>query len=385
MWAELIKVASLSKGALVVGVAASAVMVSNAEFSNAPSHHEPPSAAPVVAVTPATTSPRTQERHGAVPQVVKDCVDRYLAVRELGDSATAAERVAVGEVCRAALTATGLTSGEFWAKFGIDDPHKTEPKAEPKPKTRDADLEGAITPCLARYLAGTADQSDACRNAIAASGLSPQEFWTKLGPYAERAKHALSEDATHMAKECVTKYNARSADATATCKKAIQLSGLTSAEFAAKFLQRLTETKPSSSPVTTRPATAEFEQLVYTCRKLQGAITETATSEQVNAARALCEKAITASGMSPADFWNRWPAIKPPTKPAPTAKTDPTTKPVMSPDAAQLIAKCLEMYAAVKSAGAGDTKAVGEACNAAIKASGMNGDEFWARYHPATN
>jgi len=56
MWSHLIKLVSLSKGALIVGVAASAAMVSNAEFSTAPSHNELPSATPSAIVSTAPTT-----------------------------------------------------------------------------------------------------------------------------------------------------------------------------------------------------------------------------------------------------------------------------------------------------------------------------------------
>jgi hypothetical protein len=359
MWSQLIRVVGMSKGALVVGVAASAAMVSNAEFSNAPSHNELPSATPsaLVSATPATTrpanspssltspkisnvpavqlpveappaSPNTDQpkatspkagsamAHGELPAVVKECVEKYLAIREQGDSAPAADRQSVGEVCKAALTATGLSPADFWAKFALNDDHKTEPKTEPKT----GGLDASIKECVAQYLAGTADQSDACRNAIAASGLTPQEFWTKFGPYADHAKDGLSPEALHLAQECATKYSAHAADATVTCKRAIELSGLTSAEFAAKF-HLTTDAKPNSEP----------------------------KSPPVNT-----------------------------TKPSVTLKPVTTTA-----DAAKLVAKCLDLYANVKSTG--DTKAVSEACGAAIRANGMTSAEFWTKYHPTTN
>jgi hypothetical protein len=331
MWAHLIKLASLSKGALVVGVAASAAMVSNAEFSNAPSHQEQPSASPSALVAPASpkptekpaektsplntptsaASPKTEEKHGELPQVVKDCVDRYLALRAQGDSAPAADRQAVGDLCTAALAVTGLSSGDFWAKFGLDT-HPTSDKTEPRTT---GDLEALIKECVAQYRAGTADASDACRRGIAASGLTPPAFWTKFGPYAEKATGQLSTDALHWARECVTKYSLKSTDASATCKKAIELSGLTSAEFAATFFSRSTETKPATTP-----------------------------------------------------------------------KTEPTMSPRPVTNIAELsvlVATCLDLYKAVTSTG--DTHAASEACGVAIRASGMTSVDFWAKYHPTTN
>ena len=335
MWAHLIKLATLSKGALVVGVAASAAMVSNAEFSNAPSHQEQPSTSPSALVAPASpkptekpaekpstvstpapaASPKTEEKHGEIPQVVKDCVDKYLALRAQGDSAPAADRQAVGDLCKAALAATGLSSGDFWAKFGLDK-HTTTDKTEPR---MTSDLEALIKECVAQYRAGTADASDACRRAIAASGLTPQEFWTKFHPYVEKTTGDLSADALAWARECVTKYNLKSTDASATCKKAIELSGLTSAEFAAKFFPRTSETKPATTP-------------------------------------------------------------------KPSTKTEPTTSPKPVTNTAELsllVAKCLDLYKAVTSTG--ETHAASEACGVAIRASGMTSVDFWAKYHPTTN
>jgi len=349
MWSQLIKLASMSKGALVVGVAASAALVSNAEFSNTPSQHEVASATPIVAVAPASSrpasppstrvepkksdqpatqlpaaSPKTELStvglaHGEVPGVIKECVEKYLALRELGDSATNGERESTGAVCKAALAQSGLSGADFWAKFGPGT-HPTTPKIEPSQSTD------------------------------------------------------LSADALHWVRECVTKYALKATDATVTCRKAIELTGLTSAEFAAKYLSRPTETKPTATPA--RPATAEFEQLVYTCRKLQGALTDASPAEQVGAAAATCNKAIAQSGLGTTAFWLRWPVIKPVTTPT------STPKPVTTTEVSQLVAKCLQMYATFKTSG-GDSQAVSEACGVAIHASGLSSADFWAKYHPA--
>ena len=351
MWSQLIKVASMTKGALVVGVAASAAMVSNAEFSNTPSQHEVSPAAPIVStatapasqpaislssrvepkrsevpaaqlpVTAPSASPASEAKsglaHGEVPGVIKECVEKYLALREQGDSATTGERQSTGEVCRAALAVSGLSGAEFWAKFGPTT-HSTAPQTEP---SHNANLEAMIKECLAQRLAGTADQSDACRRAIAASGLTPQEFWTKFGSSAVVVKHELSADVLAWVRECVTKYSRKAADATATCKKAIELTGLTSSEFAAKFLFTTSgDTKPST----------------------------------------------------------------PTTKPATTPKPETTIKPVTNTaELAQLVAKCLELYKTITSTG-GDTKAASDACRVAIQASGLSSADFWAKYHPTT-
>jgi hypothetical protein len=108
----------------------------------------------------------------------------------------------------------------------------------------------------------------------------------------------------------VTKYSLKSTDASATCKKAIELSGLTSAEFAATFFSRSTETKPATTPKTEptmspRPVTniAELSVLVATCLDLYKAVTSTGDT---HAASEACGVAIRASGMTSVDFWAKY-------------------------------------------------------------------------------
>jgi len=355
MWSHLVKLVSLSKGALIVGVAASAAMVSNAEFSNAPSHNELPSATPHAIVSPVPTTepvkpteqpakteteksksePKTEPK-AAEPKsedstssttlegLIKECVTKYTALRAAGDTASQGDRESTAAVCKAAIEKTGLTSAEFAAKYGL----LLTPTSTPKPTT------------------------------------------TTNGD--------LSPEALAMAKECVTKYTLHAPDASATCIKAIQLSGLTSSAFAARFLGFRTEPKttPVPSP-TAKPATAETEGLIYTCRLLQGALVSTSSAEQVSAASAACAKAIAATGLTSTAFWAKWAPIKPTT--APSA----TPAPVSAAELAQLVTKCLDLYKAM--ATTGDTHATSEACGAAIRASGMTSSDFWAKYHPATN
>jgi len=348
MWSHLIKLVSLSKGALIVGVAASAAMVSTAEFSTAP-HNELPSATPsaIVSTAPATVpvveptakpteqpektepkpEPKTQDSatpSTTVEGLIKECVTKYTALRAAGDTASQGDRESTTAVCKAAIEKTGLTSAEFAAKYGL----LLSATSTPKPTT------------------------------------------TTNGD--------LSPEALAMAKERVTKYTLHAADASATCIKAIQLSGLSSSAFAARFLSFRSE--PTSTPVpspTVKPATAETEGLIYTCRLLQGALVSTSSAEQVSAASAACAKAIAATGLTATSFWAKWAPIKPTT--APSA----TPAPVSAADLAQLVTKCLDLYKAI--ATTGDTHAASEACGAAIRASGMTSSDFWAKYHPATN
>jgi hypothetical protein len=359
MWSHLIKLVSLSKGALIVGVAASAAMVSNAEFSTAPSHNELPSATPSAIVStapttasvvepsvkpterPAKTDPKPEPKSESKTQdsatpsttlegLIKECVTKYTALRAAGDTASQGDRESTTAVCKAAIEQTGLTSAAFAAKYGLTTTTATSHPTTPTTTNGD-----------------------------------------------------LSPEALAMAKECVTKYTLHSADASATCIKAIQLSGLTSSAFAARFLNFRT-TEPTPAPKVTplpsptvKPVTAETEGLIYSCRLLQGALVSTSPAEQVNAASAACAKAIAASGLTSTAFWTKWAPIKPTT--APSA----TPAPVSAAELAQLVTKCLDLYKAM--ATTGDTHAASEACGAAIRASGMTSSDFWAKYHPATN
>jgi len=294
MWSLLIKVASLGKGALVVSVAASAVMVSNAELSTAPSHHDtPPAFATPEAKTPktefavtapvskpSTTEPKTdktdktertepkpdktektepkteQGTHDEIHGVVKECIEKYLALRAQGDAASRGDRQSVEAVCKAALEQTGLTSAQFWAKFG---PH-TDPHA------------GSTTPTAPKTESPTTSRT--------------LENWIK---------------------ECVTKYTLKAPDASEFCRKAIELSGLTSSEFAAKYLHQTT-TGGTTIPVTTPkpvPSTTEFSQLVAKCVQLYTAVVQK-TSTDTHAASEACGAATRASGLTSTQFWAKY-------------------------------------------------------------------------------
>src|SRR5260370_1270877 len=162
MWGHLIKLLSLGKGALVIGVAASAAMVSTAEISNTPSHHnEEPSATPIVLVSasPTATRPANSPSSPAKPKtsdvpavqqpssppstspnstdasgVVKECLEKYAALRAAGDSASNGDRESTGAVCKAAIEQSGLSTKDFADKYGFDKlpyPTATTPKTQP--------------------------------------------------------------------------------------------------------------------------------------------------------------------------------------------------------------------------------------------------------------
>jgi hypothetical protein len=353
MWSHLIKIVSLSKGALVVGVAASAAMVSTAEFSNAPSHVDVPSASVAVATSattrranspsslavptasevpavqlpasPPPTSPQSRSQpstasahESQLPGLVKECVTKYAALRAAGDSASQGDRQSASSICKAAIEQSGLTSGEFAAKYGLNT----------LPAVGTTDMAGLVKDCFDKYTAKDPGAGDACKKAIAASGLSSNDFFARYGTPARPS----------------------------------------------------TETRPVTTPTAAPKTTvsAETYALIAKCLQLYTAIPTTSDSR---AASDACAAAIKASGMSATEFWAKFgKELTSATKPLPTATPKRATS---TAELAQLVAKCLDLYKAMTSTS--DTRAVSEACGAAIRASGMSSADFWAKFHPATN
>jgi hypothetical protein len=125
----------------------------------------------------------------------------------------------------------------------------------------------------------------------------------------------------------------------------------------------------------------ETYALVAKCLQLYTGVT---TSGDTKAVSDACAAAIKATGLSSTDFWAKFGKELATTRPSPKAEPTASLKPVTNAaELAQLVAKCLQLYAAVSSTS--DTKAVSEACGVAIRASGLTSTAFWAKYHPTTN
>ena len=328
MWVQLIKVATLSTGALIaliVGVAASAAMVSNAaELSNTPTQYELPSATPsaVVSETPAN--------HAGASGLIKECVSKYTALRADGDRASHGDRESTTAVCKAAIEQTGLNTAEFAEKYGLIT-LPTVPAPSPKTEHKDAGLYDAIKRCLVDWRNYAETTSAACAQALAASGLSADAFWKKF-----------EEWAVQQAQD--------------------------------------TEPTPTSTPTPKATPNDLRYQLITTCIKLHNALTSTSDPARVTAAYDACNKAIAATGLTAAEFWAKFAKELAPAKPSPTATPRPVTNPA---EVAQLVARCLELYKGLTTTS--DPKAVSDACKAAIQASSMTSADFWAKYRPATN
>src|SRR5438552_2330424 len=197
MWGHLIKLLSLSKGALVIGVAASAAMVSNAEISNTPSHHnEEPSATPIVSIVPSpktesSTKPTDKPKSVEQPKSTEPSKpDVSGGVKECLAKDTAKDPTAL-ETCKKAMAASGLSGDAFWDKYGRPTPPSTEAKPSTAPKSSTSEeTYKLIALCFKLHsaISATSEKStidaayEACNKAIAASGMSTADFWAKFHP-----------------------------------------------------------------------------------------------------------------------------------------------------------------------------------------------------------
>src|SRR5258708_19698431 len=109
------------------------------------------------------------------------------------------------------------------------------------------------------------------------------------------------------------------------------VTGVGAGEVAGRFLWHSTETKPAEPA--SKSKDTELYALIKECLRLRNALTSTSEQERVSAASAACGKAISASGLTPEEFWTKVSKdpTPTPTKPAPTPKPVPNT-----PNAPQL-------------------------------------------------
>lgn len=124
-----------------------------------------------------------------VLELAQKCLRLYLSLPKASEGGTPSESDvrAASEMCRRAIEASGLSSGDFWAKYRpLIDASTTRP--EP---VRNATLEELIRECVARVARGAkiatndqpTDETRAiCQRAIEATGLSTADFWAKYGP-----------------------------------------------------------------------------------------------------------------------------------------------------------------------------------------------------------
>ena len=240
--------------------------------------------------------------------------------------------------CANAVDASGLSLENFWAKVALSlsaqlaAPVKTEKTAEPvetaKPSTSTHELFGLVTACVATH----ERSSEPCHKALALSGLTTDEFWTKI-----------------------------------------------SALFPKTDTGPKHETRPSTTD------TAALEVLIKDCLARYAAA-KNSTGDASLASEA-CRKAITASGLSSTDFWSRFGPKTEMKTPAPTRKPEETRKPntttttptVTTAQLEMMVKDCFTKYLVAKNTKEGGAAAA-EACNRAIAASGLSATAFWAKF-----
>lgn len=155
---------------------------------------------------------------------------------------------------------------------------------------------------------------------------------------------------------------------------------------------KTTETKPAETPKHETTSNDEtLSVLIKDCLAKYAAAKN--SPEETSPASDACRKAISASGLSPQDFWLRFgpkatQTAKPETtnKPEPTKKPEATKKPetvtVPTVSTAQielLVKDCFAKYLTAKNTKQGGDAAA-QACHRAMAASGLSGDAFWSRF-----
>jgi hypothetical protein len=141
---------------------------------------------------PAETAKPNEE---SLSLLVKDCLVNYAALKTNTEGASLAS-----DACRKAIEASGLTSTDFWARFGPKTTATAKPEPTKRPETSKrpetvkptttvstAQLEVLVKDCFAKYLVakntkeGGSAALEACNRAMAASGLTGDAFWAKFG------------------------------------------------------------------------------------------------------------------------------------------------------------------------------------------------------------
>jgi hypothetical protein len=195
-----------------------------------------------------------------------------------------------------------------------------ESTQRPEPKTND--IEALVKDCLTKYAAlktsttGATAASEACRRAIEASGLTSTEFWTRFAPKTEPTTQPTkpTTNLEALVKDCFTKYAAARESTTGAtaaseaCHRAIDASGLTAADFWAKFG---TPQAPKSTPKpTATPAKPELTQLTRYCLTMHATLASTSSHEQVERTTTVCNQAIAESKLTPTEFWSKFSAYR---------------------------------------------------------------------------
>ena len=376
--------------ALVILTGATTGLVAGSLDVNSTSHATATSAANTATVT---ASKNTNTNGAELDVLVRMCL---------------ATKDPQSDVCTQAIDKSGVAADLFWARIAMSlneqANKKQEPKHEDKPATEPkndehkvptGELIGLVTSCVNSH----ERSSKPCAKALELSGLSADEFWTKVSGMFNKTNDTPKTDKPNeevyaAVKDCLAKFEAAKngtysepISTSEACRKAFEATGLTPEQFYARFVQKTTAPKPTETPKTERAVDQALYTLIKDClAKYENART---TNDGGTAASDACKKAIEASGMSSGDFWAKFgpkhESTKPVETPKPTAK--PETKPqgtqtVSDADLGVMVKDCFAKYlAATASKGNEDLgRAAYEACTKAITASGLPNDAFWAKF-----
>jgi hypothetical protein len=270
---------------------------------------------------------------------------------------------------------------------------KTEPSAKPE-NTNTRELIGLVTACVASH----ERSSEPCAKALSLSGLSADEFWAKVGAMFENKRNEptttpkTTEGLSVIIGACLAKLEAARNGGAYTepistseaCRKAYEASGLTPEQFWSKFAPKPSTTEKPQT--TSGDAAALIKECVAAYERARQ------THENGEGVSQICNKAIAASGLSSNDFWAKYyPKTTTTEQPKPSATPKPQPTQTVSDETLKaMVQDCFAKYTAATAAKGNEdlARAAYEACTKAIAASGLSGDAFWAKFGkpvPASN
>src|SRR2546426_1992099 len=377
MLSQLFRFATLAKGAVALSLVTGAYGAATTNLADqgpivASAHMDftnqvTPTPKPISRRETREGTTQTEVTNAAVDPLVRECVTKYARVASFKD-APSAEREEAGrlvkEVCERAMKASGLEADAFWAKlkslFGQPAKNGEETK-RPETSTKgepDPSFESLLKECTTGYM---------------------RLVSSKDTPAAER------EEAGRPVRE--------------VCERAMKASGLEAGAFWAKYRSQFGTTKNEE---TKRPdannkgqVDPSFEGLLKECatkylRLVSSKEMPAAEREEAGRlVRDVCERAIKASGLEADAFWAKYRSLfaHSTTKSEEPKRPETTTRGEPDPSFEALFKECITKYArasSLREATTAEREEAGrlakEACERAIKASGLETGAFWAKY-----
>ena len=379
MLSHLFRLATLAKGAVALSLVTGAFGAASTNLADqrpivAAIHMDftnqvIPTPEPIAKGETRDGTKKTEVANPSVEALVRECATKYARLSSFKD-APSPEREEAGrlvkEICERAMKASGLEADAFWAKykslFGLSTKNGEETKRSDADKNHepDASFEGLLKECATSYADLVSSKGmpraereeagrlvrDVCERAMKASGLAADAFWAKYGSH---FAHSTTKNEDTKWPETTTKHEPDPS-----------FEGLLK-ECATKYL-RLVSSKEM-------PA-AERE-------------------EAGRLVKDVCERAIKASGLETDAFWAKYGSLfaHSTTKNEETKRPETTTRGEQDPSFEALFKECVTKYAralALREATTAEREEAGrlakDACERAVKASGLETGAFWAKY-----